>query len=102
MAEQEAGGKSDAETRKALSRMYKQMEQDQQIRSMLRQLLDNSAYERMMNIRASNNELYQQLARLIISLAQQNQLQHVTEKQLVDLIDRLTRRPEPKIEFRRK
>ena len=92
----------DAETRKAVSRMYKQMQQDQQIRSMLRQLLDNGAYERMMNIRASNPDLYQQLAQLIVSLAQSNQLAHVTEKQLVDLIDRLTRRPEPKIEFRHK
>lgn len=92
----------DAGARKAVSRMYKQMQQDQQIRSMLRQLLDNGAYERMMNIRASNPDLYQQLARLIVSLAQSNQLAHVTEKQLVDLIDRLTRRPEPKIEFRHK
>jgi DNA-binding TFAR19-related protein (PDSD5 family) len=101
MAEQNSE-MDDTATRKAVSRMYKQMQQDQQVKSMLRQLLDSNAYERMMNIRASNRELYDQLARLIVSLAQSNQVAHITEKQLVDLIDRLTRRPEPKIEFKHK
>ncbi|MCL5262617.1 MAG: DNA-binding protein [Candidatus Marsarchaeota archaeon] len=104
MAAQENGDeRNSAEMKKALSKLYKQMEQDQQIRSMLRQLLDDGAYERMMNIRVSNSELYTQLARLIVSLAQSNQIAgRITEPQLVSLLGRLTSRPDTKIEFKHK
>ncbi len=104
MAAQENGDeRNSTEMKKALSKLYKQMEQDQQIRSMLRQLLDDGAYERMMNIRVSNSELYTQLARLIVSLAQSNQIAgRITEPQLVSLLGRLTSRPDTKIEFKHK
>ena len=104
MAAQENGDeRNSAEMKRALSKLYKQMEQDQQIRSMLRQLLDDGAYERMMNIRVSNSELYTQLARLIVSLAQSNQIAgRITEPQLVSLLGRLTSRPDTKIEFKHK
>ncbi|MCL5100103.1 MAG: DNA-binding protein [Candidatus Marsarchaeota archaeon] len=104
MAAQDNGDeRNSADMKKAMSKLYKQMEQDQQVRSMLRQLLDDGAYERMMNIRVSNNELYTQLARLIVSLAQSNQIAgRITEPQLVSLLGRLTSRPDTKIEFKHK
>jgi DNA-binding TFAR19-related protein (PDSD5 family) len=56
-----------------------------------------------MNVRVSNYELYAQLLDLIISMAQTNRLPgRITEKQLVDLLAKLTARPEPKIEFKHK
>ena len=104
MAAQDNGDeRNSADMKKAMSKLYKQMEQDQQVRSMLRQLLDDGAYERMMNIRVSNNELYTQLARLIVSLAQSNQIAgRITEPQLVSLLGSLTSRPDTKIEFKHK
>jgi programmed cell death protein 5 len=70
---------------------------------MLRQLLDPDAYERIMNISVSNHDLYMQLSNLIVQLAQSNQVSgKITDAQLISLLNRLTYKPEPKIEFKHK
>ncbi len=103
MAEVYDEGQDDKETKKLLAKMYKDMQREQQIKSLLRQLLEPEAYERMANISISNHELYIQLANLIIQLAQSNQIAgRLTESQLVSLLNKLTYKPEPKIEFRHK
>ncbi len=96
-------GFEDKEAKKALARMYKDMQREQQIKSILRQLLDPAAYERIMNISVSNHDLYMQLSNMIVQLAQSNQINgKISDAQLVSLLNRLTYKPEPKIEFKHK
>lgn len=97
------GNQDEREAKKALAKAYKDMEREQQIKSLMRQLLEADAYERMMNIKISNNDLYMQLANLIVQLAQSNQVSgRISDKQLISLLGRLTYRPESKIEFKHK
>ncbi|MCL4387648.1 DNA-binding protein [Candidatus Marsarchaeota archaeon] len=96
-------GQDDREAKKALAKVYREMQREQQVKSMLRQLLEPNAYERIMNISVSNHELYMQLSNLIVQLAQSNQVSgKITDTQLVSLLNRLTYKPEPKIEFKHK
>lgn len=70
---------------------------------MAKQLLDANAYERLTNIKAANYELYLQLLDLIISLAQSNRIQgKLTEAQFVAILNKVTYRREPTIEFKHK
>lgn len=76
---------------------------EQQKKELLRKLMEPAAYERLMNIRISNPELYQQLVDLIISLAQSQRLSgKLTETQLLSILQKVTARPETKIEFKHK
>ncbi|MGC8478466.1 MAG: DNA-binding protein [Candidatus Micrarchaeia archaeon] len=94
---------NNAELKKAWAKALKEAEAEQQRKEVLRRFLDDASYERMMNIRASNRELYLQLADLIISLVQSNRLaSKLTEAQFLQLLQKLTYRPEPKISFRHK
>ncbi|MCL5679757.1 MAG: DNA-binding protein [Candidatus Marsarchaeota archaeon] len=96
-------GQENRDAKRALAKMYKEMQREQQVKSLLRQLLDPDAYERIMNISVSNHDLYLQLSNLIVQLAQSNQISgKVSDKQLVSLLNRLTYKPEPKIEFKHK
>jgi len=94
---------SDSAVRKSLEKAYRQLQQEQQIKELMHQLLDSNAYERLMNIRISNKQLYMQLANIILSLAQSQQIEgKVTDKQLVALLNKLTAKKESRIEFKRK
>ena len=56
-----------------------------------------------MNVRVSNYDLYMNILNMIISTAQSGRFaERITEKQLVEILSRLTYKPEPKIEFKRK
>ncbi|MGC9099312.1 MAG: DNA-binding protein [Candidatus Micrarchaeia archaeon] len=91
------------ELRKAVAKRLRELQIEQQKREIVRKYLEPAAYERLMNVRVSNYELYAQLLDLIISMAQSNRLPgRISEKQLIDLLTKLTARPEPKIEFRHK
>ncbi len=88
---------------KEMSRRLKLMQQEQQRRELARHLMTNEAYERLMNVRLSNRELYMQLMNLIIQMAQGNRIQgKLTEEQLRSLLARLTSKPEPSISFKHK
>lgn len=89
--------------RKAVARRMKELQLEQQKREIIRRYLDSGAYERLMNVRVSNYELYAQLLDLIISMVQSNRItSRLTEEQLVSILTKLTSRPEPTIEFRHK
>ena len=97
------GEDEEKELKKAVAKRLKELQIEQQKRAIVRQYLEPAAYERLMNVRVSNYELYAQLLDLIISMAQTNRLPgRITEKQLIDLLAKLTARPEPKIEFKHK
>ncbi len=81
----------------------KEAEIEKQKREVVRRYLDPQAYERIMNVRVSNYELYAQLLDLIISMVQSGRVVGtLTDEQLKSLLAKLTYRPEPKIEFRHK
>ena len=87
--------------RKELSRRMKAMQIEQQKRELAKKFTTNEAYERLMNVRISNRELYDQLINLIINMAQSNRLiNKLTDEQLKGILAKLTYRPEPKIEFK--
>lgn len=89
--------------RKQLTDTFRRQQIEQQRKDAARQFLDAAAYDRLMNIRISNYELYTQLITLILSLAQSGRLHgKMSEEQLKGFIARLTYRPEPKIEFKKK
>ncbi len=89
--------------KKALDKMYRKMEEEEKIKSLMRQLLDPDAYERMMNIKASNEDLYMQFASLLVQLVQSNQIRgRITDEQLKGLLSRFTARHEPTINIKHK
>jgi programmed cell death protein 5 len=89
--------------RKALMEQVKRQQIEQQKKDMIKKLMDQSAYDRLMNIKISNNDLYTQLVDLIISLAQSNRLQgKLTEQQLLQILEKVTYRPDTKIEYKHK
>lgn len=89
--------------RKRVADALKNAQIEQQKRELMKQFLDAKAYERLMNIKLSNNELYNQLVKLVVSLAQSNRLSgKITESQLKSIVEKITFRSEPKIEFKHK
>ncbi len=89
--------------RAELLKRYKAAQQEQQIRSYMRKLLDPAAYERLMNIRVSNHKLYMQVVQVIINIVQSNSsVKRITEQQLINLAGKMTESHQPKIEFKRK
>jgi DNA-binding TFAR19-related protein (PDSD5 family) len=89
--------------RKALMDQMKRQQIEQQKKEVIKRLMDQAAYDRLMNIRISSPDLYTQLVDLIISLAQTQRLQgKLTEGQLLAILQKVTYRPDTKIEFKHK
>ena len=89
--------------RKKVAEAIKNAQMEQQKKDIMRQFLDDKAYERLMNVRISNYELYNQLVSMVVSLAQSNRLSgKLTEAQLKSIIEKMTFKREPTIEFRHK
>ncbi len=101
--EEESESASQRRFRKQLSDALKRQQIEEQRKDAARQFLEPAAYDRLMNIRISNQELYAQLVNLVLSLAQSGRLRgRMSEQQLKEFALRLTRKPEPRIEFKRK
>jgi DNA-binding TFAR19-related protein (PDSD5 family) len=93
----------EAELKKAWAKAYKAAQEEQQRKALLRRYLDDASYERMMNIKASNSELYLQLTELIIQIVQSNRITgKIPEAQFLQLLRKLTFRPEPTLTFKHK
>jgi len=87
---------------------YEQIRQAQEAELKLKKLmsivLESNAYERLMNIRLSNQELYLNVANACIHLYQKKRAK-ITENELLTLINMnlaVHRQPETKIHIRRK
>jgi len=101
--ESEAGADDQSRLQKALAEQYKRIQIEQQKKELMRNLLDDQAYERLMNIRASNPDLYSQIVNIIISLVQTGRLQgKLSEKQFLAILQKLTTRQEPTINYKHK
>jgi len=92
-----------ARLKKAVYKKLKEMQVEQQKKALAQRFMTSEAYERLMNVRVSNYELYSQLLELIIAMAKSNRVTgKITEAQLKDILARLTYKPESKIEFKHK
>lgn len=96
-------GSQNEKIRKEMQRRVRAMQIEQQKRELARKYMTTEAYERLMNVRISNHELYSQLVEIIIATVQSKRLvSKLTEQQLKEILARLTYRPEPTIKFQHK
>ena len=97
------GEDQQAKLKKAVYKRLKEMQVEQERRAQLKRLMEPDAYERLMNVRISNNELNAQLVELLFAMARSGRVSgKVTEEQLRGLLTKLTYRPESRIEFKKK
>ncbi|MDE1767741.1 MAG: hypothetical protein KGH62_00055, partial [Candidatus Micrarchaeota archaeon] len=90
MAERSEGEQND-ERQKLIERRMKALQIEQQKRNLVKRFMTIEAYERLMNVRVANFELYSQLLDLIISSVQSNRVTgQITEAQLKDILARMT------------
>lgn len=69
----------------------------------LKYVVDADGYERLMNVRLANPELYDQVVSLLLYLQQNGQIKgKVSDAQLREILAKLTARKEAEIEFKRK
>ncbi|MGC8669871.1 MAG: DNA-binding protein [Candidatus Micrarchaeia archaeon] len=91
------------ELRKRINDSIKRAQIEEQTKTLMRQLLDSEAYERLMIIKTSNPDLYAQLVNFIITLVQSNKIiGKLTDSQLRALLEKITSKREPSIEFKHK
>lgn len=84
--------------KKALAKQLKAMQIEEQKKQIIRKFLDSNAYERLMNIRIANPELYAQLLDLLIAMIQNRQIKRViSDAEFKGLLAQLTARPESSI-----
>ena len=89
--EQAGSNQEDEKIQKALQKRMRAMQEEQQKRELARRFMTPEAYERLMNVRISNKELYSQLINLILAMVQQNRLSgKLTEEQLKQILGKLT------------
>ena len=90
--------------KKQVEELQKRQVEESQKRAIMRQLLDDSAFSRLSNIRLANQDLYNQLVMLLMRLYQSGTVRgKISEKQLVELLTRLSgQKRETKIQFMRK
>ncbi len=103
LAERSEGEQQQDERQKLIERRMKALQIEQQKRNLVKRFMTVDAYERLMNVRVANYELYSQLLDLVISSVQSNRVTgQITEAQLKDILARMTYKPESKIEFKHK
>jgi len=89
--------------RKRVAEAMRRAQMEQQKKDVMRQFLEPDAYERLMNIRVSNPELYDQLVGMVVQLVQSNRVTgKISEKQLRSILEKITYRKEPNISFKHK
>jgi programmed cell death protein 5 len=92
-------GGDEEDYNKMLQRKLKELQKKQQLeiqkKSIARTYLDAKAYERLMNIRLVNPELYDAVIALIIQLVNSGRLKtKLTEEQLLQILSQLTQKRE--------
>ncbi len=88
---------------KRIADAMKRAQMEEKKKEIIKRVTEPAAYERLMNIRASNPELYGQLINMMISIIQSNRVAgKISEQQLISLLERMTARNETTIEFRHK
>ena len=87
--------------RKKIKELLEKKKKEEEIKKFLARILDGEAYERLMNVKISNYELYNNVANNLIYFYQKIG-RKITEKELLSLLEALTKRNEGEIKFYRK
>lgn len=91
------------EMRKRLEERMAAREKEFQLKSLLKQVLEASAYERLTMIKLSNPELYEKIASLLLNWAQAGQLtSKISEEKLKLIASKLTSHRQTSITINRK
>lgn len=91
------------ERQKLYAQRMQQMQAEMQKKELLRRLLSDSAYERMMNVRLSSPELYDKVVGSLAYVAQSGKMDgKVSDEQIYRLLAKMTEKRETTIEFRSK
>lgn len=94
---------AEAERQKALQQRMRALQAEQQKRMAIKKYLTVGAYERLMNVRVANFELYSQLVNMLLATAQNQGISgQINEEQLKQILGRLTYKKESTIEFKHK
>ncbi len=102
MAEEDES-RNDERMRKAVAKRMREQQLEQQKRDIAKRYLTPDAYDRLMNVRMANSEIYDQLINLIISMVQSNRnVGRITDAQLKSVLEKVTTRPDTTIEFKHK
>lgn len=79
------------------------LQAEQQKRMAIKKYLTVGAYERLMNVRVANFELYSQLVNMLLATVQNQGISgQINEEQLKQILGRLTYKKESTIEFKHK
>jgi DNA-binding TFAR19-related protein (PDSD5 family) len=102
--EEELGQLRNRKLQEQYAKMAKAQQLEEQMKAVLKHVLDGPAYERAMNVRLSNPELYQQLVSLLAYLYQNKQLKEkLGDEQLKNLLTRVaSTKRETTISFKHK
>jgi len=87
--------------RQKIEQYQKAQEAERKLKSLLRQVLEQDAYERMSNVRIANPELYANTTNAVVYYYQKVK-RKITDKELTTLLSAQTGRREGSIDIRRK
>jgi programmed cell death protein 5 len=100
---EEEGGEEQDSRQTLYQQRMQQMQIELQKKELLRRMLSDAAYERMMNVRLSAPEKYERIVQSLAHLAQSGKVTgKFSDEQLYSLLARMSDRRETSIEFRRK
>ena len=86
---------------KKLKELMEKQTLEKELLNKLRTVVDEKGFERLMNIKAVNEQRFQNVANYLIMLAQRIG-RPLTEKEVIKLLENISRRKEGKIRFVRK
>jgi len=100
-------GEEEAEATDSRQKLYEkrmqQLQMDMQKKELLRRMLSEGAYERMMNVRIASPELYEKVVSSLAYVAQSGKsMAKITDEQLRELLAKMAEKRETSIEFRHK
>ena len=102
-SEEQQERSNDDKVKEMINKRMKALQIEQQKKEVLKKIMSNQAYERLMNVRVANYELYSQVVDLLIAMARSNRItSQITEEQLKSILAKVTYKPDTKIEFRHK
>ena len=91
------------ESRRLYEQKMRTMQLEAQKKELLRKMLDEKGYERMMNVRLSKPELYEKVIQSLAYVAQSGKHEgRIPDEQLYKLLQKMTSERQTSIEFRRK
>ena len=104
MSSEEQQEKSNEDkVKEMINKRMKALQIEQQKKEMLKRIMSNQAYERLMNVRVANYDLYSQVVDLLIAMARSNRItSQITDDQLKSILAKVTYKPDTKIEFKHK